>query len=216
MVVLGIWPYQHVLTLRLIASQGRAVPIYFVDEDRIIPLTEAQGLANQGFILDETYSTLMSPRMDTLVAPYREQTFPPPMPASIRTLLQSHEASYPKDSKGQSILKNIEEIAEHAPVAIVGDQTSDLMKDLGAAYAPNLGLWLLDAIHLKELRDKRREKYDGKVHMKQHPGGSLVEIYGDVTPHIQRLKDARGIYDEERDVWLIPMSTINQIYDILS
>lgn len=208
MVVVGIWPYQHTMTLRLIGSQGKAVPIYYVDEDRILTLAEAQRLADQDHILDQTYMTLMSPEIEAYVAPYKEQAFPPPIPSTLKVHIQSHE---PKE-----LSKMIDAVAEHAPIAIVGDQSSSLMQDLGARYNPSLGLWFLDATHLKILRDKRRQKYDGKVQMKQHTGGTLVEIYGDVSAHIQRIKDARGIYDEARDVWLVPISTVNQIYDIFS
>src|SRR3989304_730238 len=112
MVVVGIWPYQHTLTLRLIASQGRTIPIYFVDEDKIMPLADAQRLVDQGYKLDETYLTLMSQEMDTLLIPYREQSFPPPMPNSVRARLQAHEAVYLKDPTGHSIAKDIEDVAE--------------------------------------------------------------------------------------------------------
>lgn len=208
MVVLGQWPYQHTITLDQLRMQAKAAAYYFVDKDMIVPKKDALELQKKGYILDDKYLTIMSEEISNYVLSFEKQDFPPTPTSSITSLIEKN--------KNPAFEMDINRVKESAAALIVNNRNKEIMVDVGALWNNSLGVWILDAIHLKLLRQKRKEKHAGKVKMIQHGEGLMVEISGDVTPHVKLLKEVGGTYNEEMDVWFVPMSSIHKIYHIIS
>ena len=208
MVVLGQWPYQHTITLDQLRRQSNVSIYYLIDEDRTIPHSHAIHYQKQGYILDDEYLTVRSETMNSYLSAFLKQSFPPAIHMSVSDLLSKNE-----NEKYREIL---DKMSNSGAILLVNDQDRDIMKDLGAEWNSSLSLWILDAITLRTLREKRRQKTNGKVEMRQDKGGVLVEIYGDVTPHTNLLREVGGKYDEDKDIWYIQMSLVHKIMHILS
>lgn len=208
MVVLGSWPYSHTLTLDQMRRQTKVVMYYFVDSDKIISADEASHLRQKGHLVDEELLTVMSEELAASLVPYSEQNFPPPIPSLI--------SSERRKNANPSLTEKIQRVQNSSAVLLVNEQSSELMEDMGAIWNNELSLWIMDGISLRNLREKKRQRTDGKVRMKQDRGGVLVEISGDVTPHVQLLQDAGGKYDDEKDVWFVPIKSIHKIVHIVS
>lgn len=206
MVVLGQWPYQHTITLDQLRTQAKAAAYYFVDKDAIISKKDAYDLRNKRCIVDDVYLTVMSEELYTYVSSFEKQDFPPTPPAAIAQIIEQN--------KNPAFAESINSVKDSAAVLLVNGRNKAIMEDVGALWNDAFGMWVMDAIHLKLLREKRREKHSGKVTMVQH-GEELVEISGDVTPHVKLLKEVGGTYKEEMDVWFVPISSIHKIYHII-
>ena len=208
MVVLGQWPYQHTMTLDQLRRQAGAGAYYFVDEDKIVSRARALELEKTGYILDDIFLTIMSEDMHSYVSAFAKQDFPPSPHTSSVPIIRSNSNTQFNDL--------MDRVKNSAVALIVNDQNGEVMEDIGALWNNMLGVWIVDGVGLRTLREKRRQKTDGKVQMKQDKGGILVEIFGDVTPHVKLLKDVGGRYDEEKDVWYVPMSVVHKVMHIVS
>lgn len=208
MVIIGQWPYQHTLTLLQLRSQAKAGTYYFVDQDRIVSHKEGMSLRDRGYIVSDDTLIITGEEMHQYISLYNEQSFPPPIHPDVIPLIKEHTPEW--------IMEATSDIRDRAPALLINDQDERVMEDIGALWNDQLGTWIIDILHLKVLRDKRRMKYSGKIEMMQHPDGILVEIRGDVTPHINLLKEVGGSYNEDRDVWFVPMSAIDRISHIHS
>jgi len=208
MVVLGQWPYQHTVTLDQLYRQASARAYYFVDEDRIISRGRALELEQGEYIIDEQFYTVMGENMLSYVSAFAKQDFPPSPHTSVAGIMQ-HNSNVQYN-------EIIDRVKNSSAVLIVNDQNTGVMEDVGALWNNALGTWIIDSINLRTLREKRRQKTDGKVYMNQDKGGILVEIYGDVTPHVKLLKDVGGKYDEDKDIWYISMSVVHKVMHIVS
>lgn len=208
MVVLGQWPYQHTITLDQLRHQAGAAAYYFVDEDKIVSRTQALKLESSGYILNDTYLTVMSENMNTYVSAFSNQIFPPSPHSSVIPHLKSNA--------NPEFIDNMNKIQNSAAVLVVNEQSKEVMEDIGGQWNSSLGVWVIDGTALRLLREKRRQKTDGRISIMQNKGGVYVEVWGDVTPHVQLLKDVGGRYDEEKDIWNVPMSSVHKIMHIVS
>lgn len=208
MVVLGQWPYQHTITLDQLRRQAGAGAYYFVDEDRIVSRGRALELEKLGFIIDDPLLTIMSETMQSYVSAFANQDFPPPVQTSVAPLIRTNT--------NQQFSNMMDRVKNSAAALIVNDQNGEVMEDIGAAWNSMLGVWIVDSVALRTLREKRRQKTDGRVEIRQDKGGVFVEVYGDVTPHVDILKNVGGKYDEDKDVWYVPMSAAHKIMHIAS
>lgn len=208
MVVLGQWPYQHTVTLDQLRRQANAGAYYFVDEDRILSRAKALDLEKSGYILDDIYLTVMSEDMQTYVQAFMNQDFPAPIHTSVISMLKTN--ANPHFAEVMNKVKN------SGAVLLVNDQDGEIMDDIGAQWNDALGIWILDGVALRILREKRRQKTDGKIEIRQDKGGVLAEISGDVTPHISLLREVGGKYDEDKNIWFIPMSSVHKVMHITS
>lgn len=207
MVVLGSWPYAHTSTLDMMKRQMKISSYYFVDEDRIVTSVEATNLASSGYLLDDTYMTIMSEDMYLYLTPYREQIFPPPIPQEVQTRIK--ENSLPAFTKLNAKVQN------SAPVLLVNGQDKEVMEDVGAVWNTHLGVWILDVIALKTLRERKKKLTPGKVYTEPYLD-SQVKIYGDLTKHVSLLKNAGATYNEADDVWYLALSSLDRISSILN
>lgn len=208
MVVLGQWPYQHAITLDQLKRQTGAAAYYLVDLDKIVSHARALDMQGKGYILDDTFLTVMSEDLHQYISSFKEQSFSPEPHSSVQEALQNN--------KNELYTELIDGVKASAASLVINDQSSDIMQDIGAQWNDYLGIWTIDAIALRMLREKRRSKTDGRIQMRQDKGGLLVEIWGDVTPHISLLKDIGGKYDEDKDIWYIPMSAVHKVLHIVS
>jgi hypothetical protein len=202
MVVIGSWPYQHSITLDVMHRQNNVCMIYYVDMDRIVSRDECNTLIQDGYILDMKYYTLMSEKLHIYVQSYSKQDFPPEIPDEVQ-----YVCSYEEE---------IDRVKNSSPILLVNDQDTNVMEDIGAVYNTSIGVWIVDALALKTLRDKKRQKTSGKIQMRQDRCGSLVEITGDVTQHVSLIREIGGTYDEANDIWYVPISSVNKIMHILN
>lgn len=208
MVVLGQWPYRHTITLDQLRRQAFAGAYYFVDEDKIIPRGKALELEGLGYILDDVYLTVMSEDMQTYVLAFAKQDFPAPPHPSVEELIKNNANPRYEDIMNKT--------KESGAVLVVNDQDGEVLEDIGAQWNESIGIWIADGIALRLLREKRRQKTTGRIEIRQDKGGVLAEISGDVTPHLQLLKEVGGRYDEDRDIWFIPMSSVHKVMHITS
>lgn len=207
MVVLGQWPYQHTISFNQLREQAGAVAYYFVDEDRCISRARAAELQTDGFIMDDKYLTVMGEDIHTHVSAYSNQDFPPPIHPSVIAFMRNNDNPLFREM--------IDRVKNSSAVLVVNDQNKDIMEDIGASYNSTIGFWIIDSVALRILREKRKSKTDGKVQMKQEKDGiSFVEVTGDVTPHVKLLKEVGGRYDEDKDVWYVPIGSIHKIMHI--
>lgn len=208
MVVLGQWPYQHSITLDQLRRQAGAIAYYYVDDDTIISRPKALELERNGYIIDDRYMTVMSEDKYAYIQAYSMQIVAPSPPNDVVEMIDRN--------MNQSYKDGIDMVSDSGAVLIVNGQDGDLMKDVGAVWNAYLGMWILDSNALRMLREKRREKTDGRIQMRQDKGGILVEIWGDVSEHTNLLMDSGGKYDDEKDIWYIPMSSVHKVMHIVS
>jgi len=176
--------------------------LYFVDDDRIISIDEGKQLINEGYIIDMKYHTIMSDTLNKYVLSYANQDFPPAVPDTV-DILPVYDVE-------------IDKIKNSSAVLIVNDQESSVMEDIGSVYNESLGIWIVDAIALKTLRERKKQKTNGKIHMKSDRCGTLAEIYGDVTQYVSLIKEIGGTYDEDKDIWYVPIASVNKILHIIN
>lgn len=206
MVVLGQWPYEHTISLAALHRSTGNVMYYFADEDRIIDQNEVDTLVSEGYISDIILYTVMGSEINSYVSTYRNQIRAPPVHPSV---IDTYETN-----KDPMLMDLIRKVQESGSVLIVNDQGGDIMKDVGAEWNPYMNMWILDALHLKLLREKRREKYKGKVEIVKARDGLFIEIRGDVSPHVNLLQSVGGTYDQQKDVWYVPTSKMDRIMHI--
>lgn len=205
MVVLGQWPYQHTITLDQMRRQASIITYYFVDEDTIVPRPQALELERNGYIIDDRYMTVMSEEKHVYVQAHSVQIFPPTPTADI---IEENMNPIFKDM--------IDDVSNSGALMVINGQDEALMKDIGAVWNSHIGLWIVDSSVLRMLREKRRNKTDGRIQMRQDKGGILVEIWGDVSEHTNLLLESGGKYDDEKDIWYIPMSSVHKVMHIVS
>lgn len=206
MVVLGQWPYEHVITLNALHRTTGNIMYYYVDEDRIIDQREADTLVADGFVLDDVLYTIMSSDINSYVGSYRDQVRAPPVHPDLVELYDA--------GRDPVLTELITKVQISGAVLIVNDQAKDIMLDVGADWNQYIGMWILDANHLKLLRERRREKYKGKVEIVQARDGLFIEVRGDVSLHVNLLQSVGGTYDQQKDVWYVPTNKADRIMHI--
>jgi hypothetical protein len=197
MVVIGSYPYQHTLTLEQLYNNTGSKYIYYVDIDKIVRLEE---IPTVGITIDSLYHIAYGEDVGRTIDCYRSQNIPPPMPENISRPSEKYQ-------------KDIDAVIDAAICLVVNDNTSTIMEGTGAIWNPHLCTWILDAEHLHMLRDKRKRKFDGKVHKVSHVDNTY-KVYGDLSSHIHRLKGIDAIYNEDDDTWIVKTSKIHLIADL--
>lgn len=197
MVVLGSWPFQHTITLDTLMKSTGEKFIYNVDNDKIVRYTDL----SEDLIVDNVYHIAYSKDMSGIIDPYRAQIIPPPEPQG-RRLPSQYE-------------KEIEKVKESSLCLIINNPSSSLMEDIGAVWNHSLGTWIVDSEHMSTIRDRRRKKFDGKIYKAPHVD-MTYKVWGDLTPHIEKLKSINAVYNEEDNVWIVKMSVLGKIAHIFS
>lgn len=198
MVVIGSWPYIHTLTLdSLLRSTGEKY-IYYVDEDKIV---REKDIPTTGITIDNLYHIAYGEKIGRLIESYKSQLIAPPEPEG-RRLPEYYE-------------KDMEKVKETSICLIVNGQSSSMMEGIGAVWNRSLGTWICDSEHLSLIRDRRKRKYDGKVH-KQPYVDMTYKVWGDLSAHVDKLKNIGAIYNEDEDFWIVKTSAIGRIAHIFS
>lgn len=194
MVVLGSYPYQHTVTLdSLYKSTGKKF-IYYVDNDKIVEPSE---VPSEGVTIDGEYYIAYGEETGRVIEAYKSQIIPPPQPQGVGRLPEKFQ-------------KDMEAVMDSSLCMIVNDQSGDIMEGIGATWNKDVGVWIVDSEHLKMIRDKRRRKFDGKVHKQAHVDNTF-KVYGDLSAHVEKLKSVKAIYNDEDDSWIVKSSIIHEL-----
>lgn len=194
MVVIGQYPYQHTITLENLHRSIGKCYIYYVDDDKIYEVKDLP----PNITVDHEHYIAYGEQTGNAIEAYYSQIIPPPSPV-IRTKYD----------------KEIEKVQDAALCLVINNQSSSIMENIGATWNNHLGTWIVAAEHLQTLRDRRRRKHDGKVYKVPYVD-STFKIYGDLTPHIEKLKAINAIYNEENDEWIVKASDLHKIASIWS
>jgi len=193
MVVIGQYPYQHTVTLELLHRSTGDLRFYDVDNDRICKKEEI----GDDMVVDSKYYIAYTKKTECMIDAYRQQIIPPPCPPTIRSRYD----------------EEIKKVTDSSICLIVNDQSSELMEGIGASWNHHLGTWIVDANHIKAIRDKRVKKYDGKVHKQPYVDGCF-KVYGDLGKHIEKLQSIGAVYNEENDIWVVKAKDMPKIAHI--
>lgn len=194
MPVLGSWPYSHTITLDTLYKNTGKKYIYYVDIDKIVDQSE---IPTNGTTIDGEYYIAYGEEIGRTIESYRTQIIPPPQPSEPSRISEKYQ-------------KDIESVMDSSLCLIVNGQSSDIMEGIGATWNNNIGVWIVDSEHLKMIRDKRRRKFDGKVHKQAHVDNTF-KIYGDLSSHIEKLKSVKAIYNDDDDSWIVKSSVIHEL-----
>lgn len=198
MVVLGSWPYIHTVTLDSLYRNTGERYLYYVDQDKIV---REKDLPSNGITIDGIYHIAYGEEIGRTIDAYKSQIIPPPEPQGRK--LPGH---YEED---------MDKIRESGLCLIVNGQNSAVMEGIGASWNQSLGTWICDAEHLSLIRDRRKRKFDGKVHKAAHVD-MTYKIWGDLSAHVEKLKAINAIYNEEEDFWVVKTSQLGKIAHIFS
>lgn len=208
MVVLGQWPYQHTKTLNLFHVQRGIHEIYFADEDRIISYANALEMVGDDYTIDEELYTLMSTDLAMHMKIYNQQIFPAVMPPHVVPIYRKNI--------NPVYQRHMEKVQGSAAALLVNGQSREIMEDIGAVWNEELDAWIVDMIQLKLLREKKKESMEGKIYGTPYLN-DRVKIWGDITKHVQLLKDAGAVPDDKDEgIWYVKMSNYHMISRILS
>jgi len=201
--IIGQWPLQHVITLDQMKRQSNIVCYYFVDEDRIISHEREMELEKDGYIPDHDNLTIMSETMKSYISSFEKQSISPIISPALQRIIVSNV--------NPRILTESVKIQNSSAVLILRDQDKGVMEDIGAIWNSSLSMYTINIECLKTLREKKRQRSNGKIQIVQDRGGIIVEVHGDVSKHVPLLKEIGGKYDENRDIWIVPMSVAHKI-----
>lgn len=212
MVVLGSWPYQHTITLDQMKRQMGVCTYYHVDLDTMIPADKVKSLIDRGFVLDEEMMTVMSESMNRYVSFYKAQASPVPIPTP-RDLGSKEDVSKLMEANMNKSFSPFLIKTKNGSLLYVQGQDRNVMDDIGALYNTHLGVWVIDIVALKMLREKRREATHGKIRCEPY-FDTQYKIMGDVSKHVNLLKEIGGKYDDKSDIWYISIGVLDKIAHI--
>jgi hypothetical protein len=214
MVVLGQWPFTHTRTLEKMFTDTGVHMVYYVDDDRIIPITEARKMVGElgdismsQYHLDEQYFTLMGEILFMYMRLYMDQIIPPPIHESV---------SVSRITEQQSIYDaHMLKVQDSAAVLLVGNQSVDLMKGIGCIWNHEIGIWIVDSAQVALLR-KQNTHHEGKVFSAKY-FSSQIKIWGDTSKHIPLFRELGAIQDkDDQSVWYLKMSQMGKVSHIIT
>ena len=198
MVVIGQWPYQHTVTLSYLKTQLKQHCIYFVDEDKIITYERAKILEDKEYILDDEHFTLMSKNVDEYMYKYKAQIIPPSIPDQAQHLMNKNTPKIYQE--------NMESVMGSAAVLIVNNQSSNVMKSLGATWNPSIGTWICSVDDLKSAQKIAVVSSDKPV-IERPTADMLLPISGNVSDHTSFLQEMGGVFNAKVKKWFVPYTT---------